>query len=116
MNLLEDEMNSFEKGPPFLKKRSTILLLILWVIIGLADLFLNYAILRHFKAATNVFVFYFFFVFAIIPGACLLASLLLGLLPFKGLAYSKKYPSITVLLMIITQLFLLGMSLHTFFK
>jgi hypothetical protein len=120
VNILEDEMNEFQKETKFLRKRSTLGLLLLWLVIAITDLLLNYALIRHFRSTglvdTKIYVFYFCFLFMIVPAACLLVSLLLALIPFKKLRYTKKYPSITVLLMVIVQAFLLGISIHNYYK
>lgn len=55
------------------------------------------------------------FVLIVLPVLSFCLSLLISLLPFKGIPYSKKYPQLTVLLVALTQYcFYMVMELYPF--
>ena len=119
MNANEDVLAYFkteERG--LLSRKSLLLLIILGLIIAAVDVIIvtqsviTPSIKRtFFNSQPKIALLIIFIHIVLVPIVSLLLSLFISIIPIKRKKYSQKYPSVAVVLMVITQSVLLTLTL-----
>ena len=120
MESRQDILDHFEtKEKNLLSKKLLLLLLILSILIGMADL-LIILINAEPKANTRSFImdskfhiaiFISCIHFVLVPIASFLISLVVSLIPMQQKQYASKYPSLAIVIMVLIQIYLLALTL-----